>query len=247
MSSADAINVGVDADGQPTKVTYGEMRMVAQEIHRLEKQARRIRFGALICIGLLVGTVIFGAVIALLVSAFKQTDVKEDGAQLALVKKDTQKVVATTQSLEDIDGSDLVDYARTRVDANGDPDGAWVLSDERISQIRTISWRAADPATGAKVTEVHQVAEIMRQNGKDTAVKITTKAGHVITIWDNTGGDNFDVMMKRWDAATKTFGPEFEVNADGDEADGRGRVLVSLTRPSLEARPRAINVDNFWD
>jgi len=240
-TAAEAINIGVDADGQPTKVTYGEMRMVAQEIHRLEKQARRIRFGALICVGLLVGTVIFGAVIALLVSAFKQTDVKEDGAQLALVKKDTQKVVATTQSLEDIDGSDLIDYARTRVDANGEADGPWVLSDERISQIRTISWRAGG------VTEVHQVAEITRQDGTDAKVIITTKAGHVITIWDNTGGDNFDVMMKRWDRNTHTFGPEFEVNADGDEADGRGRVLVSLSRPRLEARPRAINVDNFWD
>lgn len=242
MSSADAINIGVDPDGQPTKVTYGEMRMVAQEIHRLEKQARRIRFCALICVGLLVGTAIFGGVIALLVSAFKQTDVKEDGAQLALVKKDTQKVVATTQSLEDIDGSDLIDYARTRVDANGEADGPWVLSDERISQIRTISWRAGG------VTEVHQVAEITRDDGTEAKVKLTTKAGHEITIWDNTGGDNFDVMMRRWDREKKNWeGPEFEVNAEGDEADGRGRVLVSLSRPRLEARPRAINVDNFWD
>jgi hypothetical protein len=223
-------------------VSYAEMRMVAQEIHRLETQARRIRTCALIFVGLLVGTAVFAGVIALLVSAFTQTEIKEDGAQLAMVKKDTNKVVATSQSLEDIDGSDLLDYARVGTDAAGDPDGEWVLADARIALIRTISWKA-----GQK-TEVHHVGEIVRHDGKDARVEITTKAGHIITIWDQDGVDNFDIVIKRYDPSTKSYLPDEDVNPNGDENNsGRGRVLVSLSRPTLEARPRPINVDDFWD
>lgn len=232
--------VGVDVGAGGT-VSYAEMRMVAQEIHRLERQARRIRTGALVFTGLLVGTAIFAGIIALLVSAFTDTEIKEDGAQMAMVKKDTDKVVATTQSLEDLDASDLVDYSRSGTDAEGAPDGEWTLTDERISLIRTLSWKE-----GQRL-EVHHVAEIVRHDGKNTAVEITTKAGHKITIWDKDGVDNFDIMIKRYDRNTNTFLTEVEVNADGDEVDGRGRVLVSLTRPVLAARPRAINVDDFWD
>lgn len=237
--------VAVNAGGT---VTYNEMRMVAQEIHRLEKQARRIRTGALVCIGLLVGTAVFAGVIVLLVSAFTETEIKDDNGQLAMVKKETNKVVATTQSLEDLDGSDLVDYNRDGKDANGEADGEWTLTDERIALIRTISWK-----DGQKM-EVHHVAEIVRHDGTDTRVEITTKAGHQITIWDSdllsgkTAGDNFDVKIKRFDRDTRQFGPEEEVNAQGDENDsGRGRILISMSRPTLEARPRPINVDDFFD
>jgi len=182
-------------------------------------------------------------VIALLVSAFTQTEIKEDGAQLAMVsKKDTSKVVATAQSLEDIDGSDLVDYGRYDVDANGDPDGEWNLSDERIALIRTISWK-----DGQRM-EVHHVAEIVRFDGTDARVEITTKAGHVITIWDKDGVDNFDVVIRRFDRNTNSFGPDEDVNPMGDENDsGRGRILVSLNRPVLADRPRPINIDDFFD
>ena len=38
---------------------------------------------------------------------------------MAMVKKDTDKVVATTQSMEDLDASDLVDYGRGGKDADG--------------------------------------------------------------------------------------------------------------------------------
>jgi hypothetical protein len=222
-------------------VTYGEMRLVAQEIHRLEKQAQRIRTAALIFVGLLVGTAVFAGVIAMLVSAFTQTEIKDDGGQMAMVKKNTDKVVATSQSLEDIDGSDLVDYLRTGVDAEGKADGEWQLTDERIALIRSISWKA-----GQKM-EVHYISEIVRHDGKDVRVELTTKAGHKITIWDSDGVDNFDVMMKRYDRISKTYMAEEEINANGDEADGRGRILVSLDRPTLIAKPRPINVDDFWD
>jgi len=233
--------VGVDV-GAGGSVSYAEMRMVAQEIHRLERQARRIRTGALVFTGLLVGTAIFAGIIALLVSAFQDTEIKEDGSQMAMVKKDTDKVVATTQSMEDMDASDLVDYGRSGKDADGDPDGEWTLTDERISMIRSLSWKE-----GQRL-EVHHVAEIVRVDGKHTRVEITTKAGHRITIWDKDGVDNFDIMMKRFDRNTNTFLPEVEVNADGDESDtGRGRVLVSLARPVLAPRPRAINIEDFWD
>lgn len=225
-------------------VTYAEMRMVAQEIHRLEKQARRIRTGALICIGLLVGTAVFAGVIALLVSAFTETEIEEDGAQLAMVKKDTNKVVATTQSLEDLDGSDLVDYSRGQwTDTNGDPDGEWILTDERIARIRTISWK------DGPTMEVHHIAEIVRHDGQDTRVEMITKAGHKITIWDQfPNDDNFDVEIQRYDRTNNVLGPVEDVNPMGDENDsGRGRILVSLTRPVLESRPRPINIDDFFD
>jgi len=237
---AEEAHVNVQDGGT---VTYAEMRMVAQEIHRLERQARQIRTAALVCVGLLVGTAVFAGVIALLVSAFTQTEIKEDGAQLAMVsKKDTSKVVATAQSLEDIDGSDLVDYGRYDVDANGDPDGEWNLSDERIALIRTISWK-----DGQRM-EVHHVAEIVRFDGTDARVEITTKAGHVITIWDKDGVDNFDVVIRRFDRNTNSFGPDEDVNPMGDENDsGRGRILVSLNRPVLADRPRPINIDDFFD
>jgi hypothetical protein len=228
-------------------VSYAEMRQVAQEIHRLEKQARQIRTGALVCVGLLVGTAVFAGVIALLVAAFTETEIKEDGGQLAMVKKDTDKVVATTQSLEDIDGSDLVSYAKTKKLADGTMDGEWTLSDERIALIRTISWKAGP------VLEVHYVSEIVRHDGAQTRVEITTKAGHLITLWDDQGlkpGETKnEVFIKRFNKHTNKFGPEEEVNPNGDEAgqDGRGRVLVSLSRPTLAARPRPINVDDFFD
>lgn len=244
MAAADG-EVKVPAPGGT--VTYAEMRMVAQEIHRLEKQARRIRTGALVFTGLIVGTAIFAGVIALLVSAFQDTEIKDDGgSQMAMVKKDTDQVIATTQSLEDLDASDLVDYARNEKDAEGLPDGEWTLSDERISLIRSLSWKS-----GQKM-EVHHVAEITRYNGKDTRVEITTKAGHKITIWDSeklsgVGSDNFDIKIRR-KHLNGTMAPEEEINADGDENDtGRGRVLVSLNRPVLAPRPRAVNVDDFWD
>jgi hypothetical protein len=224
-------------------VTYAEMRMVAQEIHRLEKQARRIRTGALVCIGLLVGTAIFAGVIVLLVSAFQETEIKQDEGQLAMVKKDTNKVVATTQSLEDVDGSDLVDYSRGAADNNGDPDGEWTLSDERVALIRSISWK------DGPVMEVHHVAEIVRHDGTDTRVEIVTKANHKITIWDQfPGDDNFDVQIQRYSRETNTWAASADVNPQGDENNsGRGRILVSLARPQLETRPRPINVDDFFD
>jgi len=241
-NDADPSGAVVDIGANGGTVTYAEMRMVAQEIHRLEQQARRIRTGALICVGLLVGTAVFAGVIALLVSAFTETEIKEDGAQLAMVKKDTNKVVATSQSLEDVDGSDLVDYARNLKDANGEPDGEYTLSDERIALIRTISWKA-----GQKM-EVHHVSEIVRHDGKDVRVEITTKAGHKITIWDKDGVDNYDVVINRYDRVQQKLLPDEDVNPNGDENDsGRGRVLVSLNRPVLAARPRPINVDDFWD
>jgi len=234
----EVVNVG----GSGT-VSYAEMRMVAQEIHKLERQARRIRTIALVVVGLLVGTAIFAGIIALLVSAFQDTEIKEDGSQMAMVKKDTDKVVATTQSLEDIDASDLVDYGRSSTDGTGSPDGPWTLTDERISLIRTLSWKE-----GQRL-EVHHVAEVVRHDGLDTRVEITTKAGHKITIWDSDATDNFNIMIKRYDRNTKSYLPEQEVNANGDEdgTGGRGRVLVSLNRPVLEPRPRAINIDDFWD
>jgi len=232
--------VKVDA-GEGT-VTYAEMRMVAQEIHRLEMQARRIRTAALVAIGLLVGTAVFAGVIALLVSAFTETEIKDDGGQMAMVKKDTDKVVATTQSLEDLDGSDLIDYARSGKDANGEADGEWTLTDERIALIRTISWK-----DGPKL-EVHHVAEIVRHDGNDARVDITTKAGHKITVWDQDGVDNFDVVIQRYDQALKKLGPKEDVNPQGDENDsGRGRILISLNRPVLAPRPRPINIDDFFD
>lgn len=235
----EKINVAPSTGGA---VTYSEMRMVAQEIHRLEQQARRIRTGALICIGLLVGTAVFAGVISLLVTAFTETEIKEDGGQIAMVKKDTNKVVATSQSLEDIDGSDLVDYGRTGKDAQGLPDGEWTLTDERIALIRTISWKA-----GQKM-EVHHVSEVVRHNGNDTRVEISTKAGHKIVIWDQDGTDNFDVTIRRMDRVTGKLMPVEDVNPNGDENNsGRGRVLVSLNRPVLAPRPRPINVDDFWD
>lgn len=224
------------------KVSYGEMRMVAQEIHRLEAQARRIRTAALVIIGLLVGTAVFAGVIALLVSAFTETQIKQDGGQLAMVKKDSDKVIATTQSTEDLDISDMVDYGRDKTDSNGEADGEWTLTEERIARIRTISWKAG------QTMEVHHIAEIVRHDGTNTRVEMTTKAGHKIVVWDNTGGDNFDVMITRFDRSTNQYLPEEEINANGDESNtGRGRVLVSLTRPVLEARPRGINVDDYWD
>jgi len=226
-------------------VTYAEMRMVAQEIHRLEKQARRIRTCALISIGLLVGSAVFAGVAALLVSAFTETEIKDTdgGSELKMVKKDTKNVVATTQSLEDIDGSDLIDYARTRKDANGDDDGEWILSDERIALIRSVSWK------DGKNLEVHHVAEIVRHDGKDAHVKLTTKAGHKITIWPQDGVDNFDVQIERYDwEKNPPLQPAEDVNPMGDENDsGRGRILVSLSRPVLEERPRPIKVDDFFD
>lgn len=228
-------------------VSYAEMRQVAQEIHRLEKQARQIRTGALVCVGLLVGTAVFAGVIALLVAAFTETEIKEDGGQLAMVKKDTDKVVATTQSLEDIDGSDLVSYAKTKPGLNGTMDGEWTLSDERIALIRTISWKAGP------VLEVHYVSEIVRHDGAQCRVEITTKAGHLITIWDDQGlkpGETkMEVFIKRFNKHNNSLGAEEEVNPNGDEVgqDGRGRVLVSLSRPTLAARPRPINVDDFFD
>jgi hypothetical protein len=225
----------------PNKVTYAEMRLVAQEIHRLEKQARRIRFAALICIGLLVGTAVFAGVIALLVSAFKETDVKKDGPQLALVKKNTDKVIATTQSLEDLDACDLIRYLPETKDAQGYPDGNWVLPDDRIGLVRAVSWRANNK------TEVHHVAEIQRHDGIDARVEMVTKAGHKITVWDDTDADNFNVEIERYDRVNKKLGPKEEVNAEGDEDGGCGRMLVSLTRPQLLPRPRPINVDAFWD
>jgi hypothetical protein len=194
-----------------------------------------------------VGTAVFAGVIALLVAAFTETEIKEDGGQLAMVKKDTDKVVATTQSLEDIDGSDLVSYAKTKKLADGTMDGEWTLSDERIALIRTISWKAGP------VLEVHYVSEIVRHDGAQTRVEITTKAGHLITLWDDQGlkpGETkMEVFIKRFNKHTNKLGAEEEVNPNGDEAgqDGRGRVLVSLSRPTLAARPRPINVDDFFD
>lgn len=227
------------------QVSYAEMRQVAQEIHRLEKQARQIRTGALICVGLLVGTAVFAGVIALLVAAFTETEIREDGGQLAMVKKDTNKVVATTQSLEDIDGSDLVSYAKTKTLADGTKDGEWTLSDERIALIRTISWKAGP------VLEVHYVSEIVRHDGNQTRVEITTKAGHVITLYDDqglkAGETKNEVFIKRFNKRNNSFGVLEEVNPNGDEKDGLGRVLVSLNRPTLAARPRPINVDDFFD
>lgn len=235
-----------EGETPPTgQVSYAEMRQVAQEIHRLEKQARQIRTGALICVGLLVGTAVFAGVIALLVAAFTETEIKEDGGQLAMVKKDTNKVVATTQSLEDIDGSDLVSYAKTKKLADGTMDGEWTLSDERIALIRTVSWKAGP------VLEVHYVSEIVRHDGNQTRVEITTKAGHLITLWDDEGllkGETpLEVFIKRFNKHNNSFGALEEINPNGDEKEGRGRVLVSLNRPVLAARPRPINVDDFFD
>jgi hypothetical protein len=250
--SGDAVKDSGDAgkvEAGPQKVSYAEMRMVAQEIHRLNQTQRRIRTAGMVFTGLLVGTALFAGVITLLYSAFTETEISSDDQQLAMVKKGTNKVVATTASLEDVDASDLVDYGRTGKDASGNPDGDWALDDERISRIRSLSWK------NGPTLEVHHVAEIVRHDGKDARVEITTKAQHRITIWDSDGVDNFDIKMKRYNPSTKKYDAEIEVNADGDESQveegrgttGRGRVLVSLHRPVLEARPRAINIDDFWD
>jgi len=249
MSSSGGIQIPVE--GQ--KVSYAEMRMVAQEIHRLEKQARRIRTIALVSSGLFLGTAVFAGVIFLLVKAFAETEVKREDGTATLVKKDTTDVVQTTQSLEDRDGSSLLDYARNTLDANGDPDGDWKLTDEQISRIRTISWKAG------QVMEVHHVAEIVRYDGTDTRVEITTKANHKITIWNNDclgqnnvpisgcTADKFDVMIRRYDRTTNTYAAEEEVNANGDEGtEGKGRVVVSLERPKVEAK-ETINLDDYLD
>jgi hypothetical protein len=247
-----ANNVGMSLSEDPTKVTYGEMRLVALELNRLEVRGKRIRTCAMIIIGFISVTALFAGGIAVLVSAFKKTEVRDQPSGLILTKKETQKIIATSQSTEDIDGSDLIDYGRNLIDDNGDPDGAWTLSNDRIALIRSLSWRSDDtdpssPSYGQKKTEVHHVAEIERHDGPQAHVKIVTKAKHIIKIWDNTGGDNFDVKIFRYNRATGGYFPEEEISANGDEADGRGRVLVSLSRPRLQTRPRAINADDYWD
>lgn len=226
---------------QDEVLTYKEMRAVAQEIFKYEANMRKIRTGAMLCGGLLITLVVTLGGVLLILQFTVDTDVDCGGKQCAWVKRGTKKVIQTTESLEDLDASDLTDYERDQTDANGDEDGEWVLSDAKLSMIRTISWREND------TMYVQHVAEIRRVNGQDTRVEITTKAGHKMTIWDNDGVDNFNVMISRYDQETNTYGPETEVLPDGDEGDlGRGRVMVSLKRPDLSYKVRDVKMEEYF-
>uniref|UniRef100_A0A7S2DAA1 Uncharacterized protein n=1 Tax=Alexandrium andersonii TaxID=327968 RepID=A0A7S2DAA1_9DINO len=228
-------------------LTYKEMRCVAQEIFKYEQRMRRIRTSAMIGGSILLifvvllggGVVIFGMV--------ADTEVREDGRQSALVKRDSNRVIATSESTEDFDGSDLVDYQRNGVDANGDPDGEWILNDSRVAMIKTISWKEGE--VGNETTIVHHVADITRYDGQNTSVDITTKVGHKIIIWDSDGVDRFDVMIRRWNVDMQDWETNDyqEVVPDGDEDDlGRGRVVVSVDRPRLDPAPRPVALDNYF-
>jgi hypothetical protein len=219
------------ASNDKGELTYKEMRAVAQEIFAIERKQRKMRTAALVVSGLLLGTIAFLLCMVLIYGLVSETEVKDDHNQLALVKKGSNQVVATTESVEDLDGADLVDYDRSGKDANGTADGNWLLSESQIAMIRTISWREAD------VMNVHHIAGITRYDGQDARVEMTTKAGHEIVVWDSDGVDNFNVKLKRWNPDNNAFDPEVEVNAEGDfdnDPNGRGRVVVSLRRPTLD-------------
>lgn len=239
------------ADGQGETLTYKEMRAVAQEIFNYEKKMRKIRTIAMIAGGLLMTTILVLAGTVLIFQMTADTEVQEAGGQSALVKKGTNRVVATTESVEDVDGADLVDYAKNRVDAEGDPDGDWLLSDSRIAMIRSISWKECDDANSGGppcTTYVEHVAEIRRIDGTNASVEVTCKAGHKITIWDHDSTDNFNVLIKRWNRVSNTFDAEEEINAEGDEDGGRGRIMVSLKKPMLVDPPggRTIKMDDYF-
>jgi len=223
-------------------VTYDELRDVAQQIFNIQKKQRMIRTCAMISIGAIVGTfVVFGGCYVLF-TAVTETQLKETSGnhQLALVQKDTDKVIATTECTEDVDGADLLDYQRTEVDADGYPDGEWILPSNRLSMIRTLSWYENDTMV------VQHVSEIIRYDGNNTHLHITTKAGHQIQIWDSDGEDDFSVMMRRYEFETNTFTAWTEINADGDQdARGRGRVVASLRRPTLTQKAPQIVLSDY--
>jgi len=232
------------AEQEPEQyVTYDELRDVAQQIFNIQKKQRFIRTCAMISIGVLVGVLLVFGGCCILLSAVHETQVKETSGshQLALVQKDTDKVIATTECTEDIDGSDLLDYQRNNIDAHGDPDGEWVLPSNRLSMIRSVSWYENSTMV------VQHVSEIVRHDGNDTRVEITTKAGHQIFIWDSDGVDNFNVMMRRHEFETNSFSPWVEVNAEGDQDDrGRGRVVASLKRKTLTKQAQTISLSEYF-
>jgi len=249
MEDVDSTAVGAAVAAVKTgeSLNYKEMRAVAQEIFILERKSRRIRAFGLICSSLVLGSLVLLGAMALLYQGMKETEVQDDGhSNLVLTKKGSQDIIATTQSLEDLDGSDLVDYARTGSDTNGEPDGEWTLSDAKLSRIRTISWREDD------TTYIHHVASIVRYNGKDTRVELKTKALHMIRIWDDTAddatgaADNFAIEIKTWNPTTNSYSAWTEVNADGDEDGGRGRVLVNLRRSKMDDPIRPINYKDYF-
>mmetsp|Transcript_101646 Transcript_101646/g.303295 ORF Transcript_101646/g.303295 Transcript_101646/m.303295 type:complete len:242 (-) Transcript_101646:106-831(-) len=234
-------------DGNGGVLTYREMRAVAQDIFTYERKMRNIRTlamigGAVLVIFLVLlggGVVIFGLA--------SDTEVKHDGSQEALVKKNSDTVISTAESKESMDAAELVDYQRNEVDARGDPDGDWILNASRIAMIKTVSWKEGDP--GNETTYVQHVADITRHDGQNTSVEITTKAGHKMIIWDSDGQDNFNVMIRRWSIETQDWETSdyVEVLPEGDEdPSGRGRVVVTLDRPRLTSAPRTVNMEDYF-
>lgn len=220
---------------EKTTLTYDEVRAVAQEIYRIERKMRWIRTG--MCVGslILAVTVTLGFVMVGVFKAVQQTEVRQerDDSPLALVAAGTDDVIRTAENLEDVDGSQLIDYDT----ADGD-DGDWNLPDERLGMIRTVAWKVAEEM------HVHHIAEASRFDGTDARVELTTKAGHVIRIYV----EDFDVEIKMFDRYERRLvGDWIEVVPEGaDDDDGRGRVLVSMRRPNMATNMPQIDIQNYF-
>lgn len=215
-------------------LTYDEVRAVAQEIYRIERKMRWIRTGVCVASLLLALTVTLGFVMVFVFRAVEQTEVRQDrpNTPLALVEAGTDNVIRTAESLEDVDASQLIDY-----DSAAGDEGEWNLSDERLAMIRTISWKNREEM------HVHHVAEVTRYDGQDARVVITTKANHKIRI----NVTDFDVEIMMFDPDRNTWDPPVEVSPEGADDDaGRGRVLVSLRRPSMGSNLPPIDIQNYF-
>lgn len=221
---------------RPQACTFDQMRGFAREVVMLEQKKSRMRWCAFFVVSAVFGSVLLLVGLVVISGAVGEYEVRADNGKLAMVKKDSDEILATVQSNEDRDGSDLVDYDRT-VEGN---DGPWALPSNMLELVRTLSWWEDNKM------HVQHVAHIQRHGGDDPKVFIITKAGHEIILYDSNGVDTFDLMMRRWDTSTYTFGPWKEINADGDsDAMGRGRVVINLRRPRMQ-KSREIDLKEYF-
>merc|ERR1712062_374019 len=101
---------------------------------------------------------------------------------------------------------------------------------------KTVSWKDGQNMW------VHHISEVRRENGVNCRVTMKTKANHYIQVLDNWGpNDNFNVFIKWYNHRNQTYSDWEEILPEADEEarNGRGRVLVSLRRETLEVKDGA--------
>jgi hypothetical protein len=244
------------------QLSYDEVCAVAHEIYKIEQRVSKIRTGVFIAGSVVVGAIIFIVVLSVMFASFEQTQVQEDKVsstpgdkrtELSLVSKEsTEKILKTAESLEDTDASNLIAYEWTSNDTNGDPEGEWIFDDAKLSMIRTISWKEGQEM------HVHHIAEVRRQDGDDCHVNLTTKAKHIIRIWDsakseNASEDNYNIEILQWfpngNSGFGGYGEWTEVLPDSDEdgQHGSGRALISMRADVIaDSDSPRINFEDYW-